>query len=273
MAIAEKISLIQTYPHVKNAAHAEFESLVTKKLIYWVSETEQARLDELERNELKFQTFEELTEDVQQKISRCLDKRNEFLFCYEPEWTRREVETAHDLISRFEIPEDKILEIRMPWTIDGRWVDFRSEYRQKINAILLNASKQDIHVREAVLVWRRSDSHSFLRYAPESWIDAWEARKLLEEEAVISIETKWKLYAWIPYWDIVSIMEKGVKRRQLHKIMESWKVLVNGISYDKYDYPNLYEHDVVRYKNRAVAVTVAEDWSTVLVKVPGNEQD
>lgn len=85
MAIAEKISLIRHYPHVKNAAHAEFEGLVTKKLIYGISDSEQARLDELERNELKFHTFEELAGDVRQKISSCLSKNNEFLFCYEPE--------------------------------------------------------------------------------------------------------------------------------------------------------------------------------------------
>ncbi len=114
MAYADKLSLIRHYPYVKDSAYAEFESLVTKKLIFGISETEQSRLDELERSELRFHTFDELTEDVRMRISRCLDEKNEFRFCYEPNGTEREITTAQDLIDRFKIPKERILKIEMP---------------------------------------------------------------------------------------------------------------------------------------------------------------
>ncbi len=109
-------------------------------------------MDELERNELKFQTFEELTEDVRQKISRCLDANNEFLFCYEPTGTAREIDTARDLIERFRIPEGKILKIEMPGPSGNAWTDYVSSYRVKLNSILVKAAKEDVPAKEIVLI-------------------------------------------------------------------------------------------------------------------------
>lgn len=101
---------------------------------------------------MKFQTFEELTEDVRQKISRCLDANNEFLFCYEPMGTAREINTALDLIDRFRIPEEKILKIEMPGPSGNVWTDYASRYRVKLNSILVKASKEDAPMKEIVLI-------------------------------------------------------------------------------------------------------------------------
>jgi hypothetical protein len=63
--------------------------------------------------------------------------------CYEENGTDREIETAHDLIRKFEIPPERVIKIDMPEHYRQNGAEYFERYRKRINSILVSLSEKE----------------------------------------------------------------------------------------------------------------------------------
>ncbi|MDQ1344021.1 MAG: hypothetical protein QG650_741 [Patescibacteria group bacterium] len=103
------LHLVRHYPYHETPEFQEFESLVQKSAYGKnVSESEQARLDEIEKGLTYHTRFEALPNRIKESLERIFENGGNILLCYDPEGKNREIDTAKDLIRYFEIPEEHV---------------------------------------------------------------------------------------------------------------------------------------------------------------------
>ena len=96
-----EIHLVRHYPYLEDEYSTEFERLVEKKKHCRYSENALEEIRELEKK-LRWHTqFENLPDSVRERISEVFGEVDRILLCYNPRGTKRETDTAQDLIRHF----------------------------------------------------------------------------------------------------------------------------------------------------------------------------
>lgn len=81
---------------------------------------------------------------MRKRLEKILDSQEKPPYlCYEESGTVREIETAKDLIRKFEIPPERVITIDMPEHYLQNGAEYFGRYRAKINSILVSLSEQD----------------------------------------------------------------------------------------------------------------------------------
>lgn len=80
---------------------------------------------------------------MRKRLEKILDSSEKPPYlCYEENGTVREIETAKDLIRKFNIPPERIIKIDMPEHYRQNGTEYFGRYRARINSILVSLSEQ-----------------------------------------------------------------------------------------------------------------------------------